>query len=151
MNDPDLDEGLVDTLDEPDTAADVGGEPSCGDEPANHFPTMYAFVEEYLVHIYAHEIRNQIPEPRWCATWWEHPEAVARVEALWKAFEVLRLDAGTGMSVWFRDHADPCMTVLLGASGPFEGCSDQSHKVRTPLPVTTAPEWLRNNHGSTAS
>lgn len=151
MSDTDLDEGLVDTPDEPEVAGDVDGEATGSNEPENHFPTMYVFVEDYLVHIYAHEIRNQIPEPRWCATWWEHPEAVARVEALWKAFEVLRLDAGTGMSVWFRDHADPCMTVLLGASGPFEGCSDQSHKVRPALPVQRAPSWLRDNTGSTDS
>lgn len=138
MSDDDLDEGLVESTD--DAPA----------EPENHFPTMYVFVEDYLVHVYAHEIRAQITEPRWCPCWWEHPEAVARVEALWKAFEVQRLDAGTGMSVWFRDHADPCMAVLLAASGPFSQCDAENHKVRPPLPVVAAPDWLINRPGSTS-
>jgi hypothetical protein len=37
---------------------------------------------------------------------------------------VLRLDAGTGLSVWWRDHADHHLTILLDADGPFKGCED---------------------------
>ena len=29
------------------------------------------------------------------------------------------LDPATGMSVWFRDHADPHMAVLMDPDGPF--------------------------------
>ena len=59
-----------------------------------------------------------------CPQWWKHPEAVARMDALWRAFEQLRQDPGTGMSVFWRDHADHHMTVLLDADGPFKGCED---------------------------
>ncbi|WP_306914878.1 MULTISPECIES: DUF4913 domain-containing protein [unclassified Arthrobacter] len=45
--------------------------------------------------------------------WYFHPEAVSRVEALWRAWEHLRLDGATGISVWFKDHADHHMSVLL--------------------------------------
>ena len=38
-------------------------------------------------------------------------------------WEFLRLDETIGMSVWWRDHADHCMSVLLSADGPFKGCS----------------------------
>ena len=71
------------------------------------------------------------------------PEAVARLDALWRAWEHLRLDPATGMSVWFRDHADHHMTVLLSAAGPFQGCDGQ-HSTRPlePLKVTPAPEGM---------
>ncbi|MGV0111135.1 DUF4913 domain-containing protein [Arthrobacter sp. CP30] len=32
--------------------------------------------------------------------------AVSRLNALWRAWETLRLDPGTGMSDWWRIHAD---------------------------------------------
>lgn len=32
------------------------------------------------------------------------------MEALWRAWEHLRLDGATGISVWFKDHAE---TVTL--------------------------------------
>ena len=77
----------------------------------------------------------------WCPQWWRHAEAVARLESLWRAWEHLRQDAATGLSVWFRDHADHHMTVLLDADGPFKGC-DGHHSERPlePLPQpATAP------------
>jgi hypothetical protein len=56
-------------------------------------------------------------EARWCLEWYFHPEAVSRVEALWRAWEHLRLDGATGISVWFKDHADHHMSVLLDPRG----------------------------------
>jgi hypothetical protein len=32
---------------------------------------------------------------KWCIEWYYHPEAVTRVEALWRAWEPLRLDGAT--------------------------------------------------------
>jgi len=73
----------------------------------------------------------------WCPEWWRHAEAIARLEALWRAWEHLRLDPATGMSVWFRDHADHHMGVLLSADGPFKGCKPDKHGERLePLPLT---------------
>ena len=76
----------------------------------------------------------------WCPEWWRHAEAIARLDALWRAWEHLRLDPATGMSVWFRDHADHHMAVLLSADGPFKGCKpDKGHAERLPaFPLTDA-------------
>ena len=64
-------------------------------------------------------------------------EGIPRLEALGRAWEYLRLDARTGMSVWFRDHADHHMTVLLSAEGPFKGCKPDGHGERLkPLPLS---------------
>jgi hypothetical protein len=48
------------------------------------------------------------------------------------------------MSVWFRDHADPHMAVLLDADGPFKRCSPAKGHGREldPLPTKPAPEGL---------
>ena len=77
----------------------------------------------------------------WCPQWWMHAEATSRLEALWRAWEFLRLDETTGMSVWWRDHADHHMTVLLAVDGPFEGCSpDTGHRAGLgPLPCEDPP------------
>jgi hypothetical protein len=77
----------------------------------------------------------------WGPEWWKHAEAIARLEALWRAWEHLRLDPATGVSVWFRDHADHHMTVLLSADGPFKGCKPkEGHGDRLEaFPLTPPP------------
>jgi hypothetical protein len=92
------------------------------DPPAElRFASVYDFVEQHLIFIYARDVNN--PARQWCKQWWAHCEAVSRLEALWRAYEHLRLDPGTGMDVWWLDHADRQMAVLLSPDGPFDGCS----------------------------
>ena len=92
--------------------------------PDEAVPTLYygsvdEFVREHLRNVYRRRINGQ--RTVWAARWWEYDEAVIRLEALWRAWEHLRLDAATGMSVWWRDHADHHMAVLLDPDGPFMG------------------------------
>jgi hypothetical protein len=54
----------------------------------------------------------------WCPQWWKRAEAISRLEALWRAWEFLRLDGTTGMSVWWRELGDHHMSVLLSIDGP---------------------------------
>ena len=68
-----------------------------------------------------------------------HPEAVARVAALWRAWEHLRLDPATGMSIWWRDHADHHMRVLMDPHGPFYKCDMQKHRDPDHLEPKKAP------------
>ena len=51
--------------------------------------------------------------------WCFHAETVSQVEPIWRAWEHLRLDGDKGMTVWWRDHADHHMRVLLDPHGPF--------------------------------
>ena len=62
-------------------------------------------------------------EYRWCAQWWRHAEAITRLTALWQSWEAMRLQPGTGMISWLRDHLDHQLPVLLGRGGPFAACS----------------------------
>lgn len=115
---------------EPDPEAD---EP----EQKNRFQNVYEFVENHFRYIYARklDLKN---DRRWCPRWFEHPEAVSRLEAVWRAWESAGNDPGAGVSNWYRDHADYHMAVLLDPTGPFEGCSVRGHKpdlAPQPLPV----------------
>lgn len=79
------------------------------------------------VYVAGHEISPSAP---WCPTWWHHEEAVARLHALWLAWQELTpASAGlAGPSVWHRDHLDPCMAALRHPSGPFLACQTRPDK-----------------------
>lgn len=132
-----LDDGLTAPL--PNDA----GEPSeeTGEGPL-HYPNVYVFVDHFLVHIYA---RHYEPASawRWCSRWWEHPEAVSRLAALWQAFEALRQEPGTGPATWWRDYCDPTMAALTDPGGPFAQCrGGERHEPPTQLPTTPPPAGL---------
>jgi hypothetical protein len=109
--------------------------------PALFYATLEDFVREQLAPMYRRALDS--PSRTWCPQWWRHAEAISRLEALWRAWEHLRLDPATGMSVWFRDHADHHMAVLLDSEGPFKRCSaGKGHKPLEELPLDPAPEGL---------
>lgn len=131
---------------EPDFADEAEGEDleaeRAPESPALYYPTVEAFVSGLLAPTYRRSLGGH--GVAWCPYWWRHAEAIARLEAIWRAWEHLRLDPATGISVWFRDHCDPHMAVLLSPDGPFRGCSpDKGHgERRPPLPVEAAPTGL---------
>jgi len=130
------DEAARRALVSPPTAAPEENEP-----PELYYATLPAFVSEQLVPMYRRPLGAQ--GITWCAEWWRHTEAIARLEALWRSWEHLRLDPATGMSVWFRDHADHHMAVLLSADGPFKGCKPDRHGERLePFPLRPPPDGL---------
>jgi hypothetical protein len=99
-------------------------------------------VSGFLVKAYRRPIN---PKGAWCTEWWKHPEAVCRLSGLWRSWEALRLEPGTGTSVWWRDHADHHMAKLLDPDGPFKGCTMDEHgvnEVLPPLPFGEPPPEL---------
>ncbi|MGQ4615074.1 DUF4913 domain-containing protein [Nocardia sp. R7R-8] len=104
------------------------------------YASVVAFVEEYLSVVYRRQVTD-LSDTVWCPEWWQHAEAVARLDALWRAWEHYRQDASTGLSVWFLDHADPHMAKLFDPKGPFKYCSVRNgHKdMLSPLP-TKSPQ-----------
>ncbi|MFC9895924.1 DUF4913 domain-containing protein [Nocardia sp. NPDC127579] len=107
------------------------------------------FVENYLSLIYRRQVTD-ISETVWCPEWWKHAEAVARLDALWRAWEHYRKVPGTGLSVWFLDHADPHMTKLFDPRGPFKYCSVRNgHKdMLSPLPLKSPGKGMFSNPAS---
>lgn len=110
-------------------------------EPELFYGSPEEFLHEQLLPLYNRIVDGK--NGKWCRKWYLHPEAVSRVEALWRAWEHLRLDAATGASVWWRDHADPHMNVLLNTKGPFHACSSTTHYTPDPITCEYAPEgWF---------
>lgn len=124
---------------EPEPAADEDEERP----PELVYGSVDEFVREYLRHVYRRATSDQRV---WAARWWEYDEAVIRLEALWRAWEHLRLDPSTGMSVWWRDHADHHMAVLMDPEGPFAAANhydDENEADKgAPLPYEAPPAGL---------
>ncbi|OJF14560.1 DUF4913 domain-containing protein [Couchioplanes caeruleus subsp. caeruleus] len=124
---------------EVDDALDGSKEPSAA-RPL--FSDLEAFLRRYLAPVVERRLTvGAASGVNWCPEWWQHPEAISRLYALWRAWETLRAaDPDTGMSIWWRDHFDPHFAVLTGEYGPFGKCSpDRGHVATTPLPLTPAP------------
>lgn len=83
---------------------------------------LRTWVEDLLLPVYGREIHSTRP---WCRQWPEHPEAVARLHALWLAWQQFTdAEAGlAGASLWHRDHLDPALMQLRSAEGPFSACT----------------------------
>jgi hypothetical protein len=116
--------------------------------PADRARPVYAGVEAFVVGFLAPTIARKLVSGgrglTWCPQWWMHAEAIARLMALWEAWEALRLDGGTAMGTWWRDHCGPQLGVLMnGEEGPLHLCKPDHHG-GIPAPLKSAPappEW----------
>lgn len=105
--------------------------------------TLTVWVHATITSMIARPLRGDLV---WCPQWWDHPEAVFRFEALRRAWTELASEPGSAMSVWTRDHLDPCLRELLSPLGPFADCAQNTRgrvlNGHTPLPTlpTRIPE-----------
>jgi hypothetical protein len=102
---------------------------------------LIEWVEGVLVPGY---LAEPSADARWCHLWWEHPVAIARLHAVWLAWQELTdpVSCGyTGPSVWHRDHLDPALRELRGSTGPFAGCTKGEHQIDHRLPSLVPSAW----------
>lgn len=111
-----------------------------GEKYATELAALADWVHYLLLPIYGREISTTRP---WCEKWYEHPEAVARLHALWLAWQQFTdAEAGlSGPSTWHRDHLDHALAQLRSPDGPFAACTTSptrpTHRVlATPAPST---------------
>ncbi|WP_329348917.1 DUF4913 domain-containing protein [Streptomyces sp. NBC_01261] len=99
------------------------------------------WVNYLFLPVYGREISTSRP---WCAQWHEHPEAVARLHALWLAWQQLTdAEAGlSGPSAWHRDHLDQTLVHLRAPDGPFAACTTSPTRPNHRVLTTPAPEQL---------
>ena len=95
--------------------------------PAPAFATLEDFVQ-WICEVYRRQV-NGVTHV-WNGEWWKSTEVVMRMDAMWRAFEALRLDPGTGLSSWWRDHADYHMSVILSPDGPLYYYTEESPLTR---------------------
>lgn len=119
-------------------ASDDGHKDGDGDvEPVVPFyGSLLEFVTEGFAPVYC---RATSPTVRWCASWWDHAEALYRLEALWRSWELYRLEPRLGIASWLRDYLDPQLSVLTSATGPFAQCTDDRHSPVKPLRTDPPP------------
>jgi hypothetical protein len=108
--------------------------------PQLYYANVDEFVRDFLRHVYRRPVDGRTVF--WSPKWWQYDEAMNRLEAIWRAWEHLRLDPATGMSVWWRDHADPHMRVLMSPQGPFRREVDVRTDGVDELPYTAPPAGL---------
>jgi len=102
---------------------ETGPGPEAG-PPEPLFPTVEAWVAGHFIPVYRRALGG---EYRWCSKWWLHAEAITRLTALWHSWETARLQPGTGIAAWLRDHLDHQLPILLGRYGPFAQCTQADH------------------------
>ncbi|MDX2531117.1 DUF4913 domain-containing protein [Streptomyces europaeiscabiei] len=105
-----------------------------GAEYAEEMHALAVWVGDLLLPVYGREVTSQQP---WCPRWWEHLEAVARLHALWLAWQELTdpMAGASGPAVWHRDHLGPVLAELRSPVGPFAGCKAGAHRAKQPPAV----------------
>ncbi|UGQ13505.1 DUF4913 domain-containing protein [Yinghuangia sp. ASG 101] len=120
-----------------------------GDRPGAGlmFTRLDTFVGDYLAAVVERRLSNGTL--LWCPEWWQHPEAIARLTSVWRAFEHLRGDPALGLSTWWLNHADPHLRHLMDPDyGPFAACDPNVGHTEFPLgplPVSPAPPGMWNH------
>jgi len=131
-------EVLRDVVDDAMHPAGGDPQPGPGDAPFEpYYPSLEQWVVGYFAPTYARPVN---PAVRWCAQWWDHGEAISRLEALWRSWEVGRLDELRGIALWHRDFLDSQLAMLTSTTGPFAQCTPDRHAPTKPLPTVPAPE-----------
>lgn len=107
---------------------------------------VYGSVDEWMRKYWRHTYRRRVSgrgggTGRWRARWWESDEAVQRLEAIWRAWEVARVERPPAMSAWWLNHADAHMRELLAVDGPFAGSTDENN-LGDALPYEPPPEGM---------
>ena len=118
-----------------DDPAPVAPEPGDSDDEID-LDGLILWMHTTITSVIARPLRGELI---WCPLWYEHPEAVLRLEALRRAWTELAPEPGASMSIWIRDHLDPCLRELMSPLGPFADCHQtgrqRNNGTHTPLPT----------------
>ena len=128
-------------------ALDSGGNDGVSEsapEPLD-MDVLHAWVDDHIA-LWAQRKTPQTGGPgvRWCGSWFEHPEAITRLEALRRAWKEFVVQPGAAMVVYYRDYFDPMMDRLTGEYGPFHACSVATHSARGTF-LTNDPRVWRSH------
>ena len=104
--------------------------------------TLVPWVENNITTLIARKVPTTDGAPRWCQQWWDHAEAIARLEAARQAWITLSTAGGTGLVTYF-DYLDRVVVaVLTSDTGPFARCGPRTHTPDRPLGHTPPPPQI---------
>jgi hypothetical protein len=124
-------------------AAPDGGPSGDDQQHPPLYPSLEAWVIGYFTPMFLHRVPGN-PRVRWCACWWEHAEAIARLTVLWNGWEGARWEPAAKPGWWLDlDHHLP---ILIGLDGPFRNCRHAEanrpvkHDATAPPGIDQAPD-----------
>ena len=101
--------------------------------------TLVPWVENNITTLIARKVPTTDGAPKWCQCWWDHAEAIARLEAARQAWVALSGAGGTALVTYF-DYLDRVVLApLTSETGPFARCGPRHHTVERPLGHTPPP------------
>jgi hypothetical protein len=101
--------------------------------------TLVPWVENNITTLIARKVPTTDGAPKWCQCWWDHAEAIARLEAARQAWVALSGAGGTALVTYF-DYLDRVVLApLTSETGPFARCGPRQHTVERPLGHTPPP------------
>lgn len=100
--------------------------------------TLVPWVENNITTLISRKVPTTDGAPQWCQCWWDHAEAIARLEALRRAWVALSGVEGTGLVTYF-DYLDRVLAVLTSDAGPFARCGPRHHTPERTLGHTPPP------------
>ena len=107
--------------------------------PGVDMTTLVPWVENNITTLIARKVPTTDGAPKWCQCWWDHAEAIARLEAARQAWVALSGAGGTALVTYF-DYLDRVVLApLTSDTGPFARCSPRQHTVERPLGHTPPP------------
>lgn len=95
----------------------VSDSPDEDEDPPPYYANPGEWVEKWLLPNFRRELGGS--KRRWDPNWWRYEEVGGALEALWQAWEHLRLQSGTAHAVFYRDYLYPIMDRLTAPDGPF--------------------------------
>ncbi|MCI1674247.1 MAG: DUF4913 domain-containing protein [Bifidobacterium tibiigranuli] len=113
---------------EPDPAdgRTLGAHPSAR---ATIYPSLKAFVERFLVHVFAYS-QHTGAQFQWVPDWWRHPSIVFPLDAVWRGYEAAATGTGGEMESWYFQTIQLLRMV-------FDKDTGLSDSVSRPLPAMT--------------
>jgi hypothetical protein len=101
--------------------------------------TLVPWVENNITTLIARKVPTTDGAPKWCQCWWDHAEAIARLEAARQAWVTLSGAGGTALVTYF-DYLDRVVLApLTSDTGPFARCGPRQHTIERPLGHTPPP------------
>jgi prefoldin subunit 5 len=101
--------------------------------------TLVPWVENNITTLIARKVPTTDGAPKWCQCWWDHAEAIARLEAARQAWIALSGAGGTALVTYF-DYLDRVVLApLTSDTGPFARCGPRHHTIERPLGHTPPP------------
>jgi hypothetical protein len=101
--------------------------------------TLVPWVENNITTLIARKVPTTDGAPKWCQCWWDHAEAIARLEAARQAWVALCGAGGTGLVTYFDFLDRVVLAPLTSETGPFARCGPRQHTVERPLGHTPPP------------